>query len=41
MVLAFDAKGNIVQDLEADEFVVLENGKPVAVERLELPAARG
>jgi hypothetical protein len=39
MVLVFDGQGNIVQDLKATEFVVKENGKPVQVDRLELPAA--
>jgi hypothetical protein len=39
MVLVFDGQGKIVQDLKAAEFVVLENGKPVKVDRIELPAA--
>jgi hypothetical protein len=39
MVLAYDARGNIVPDLAPGDFRVKENDRPVPVDRLEGPAA--
>ena len=40
-VLAFDRKGQVVTDLTSDDFVVLENRKPVRIESLEVLDLRG
>jgi len=38
MVLAFDAKGALVQDLKAEEFKVVDSGEAVKVQKLQGPA---